>query len=374
MPMLCENAFYEVKEVKNFKELLQYSAKKYAANTAFMRKDANDAYFGVSYALFKREVDALGTALLSLGLKGEKIAVVGKNCYEWCTAYLAVTCGVGVVVPIDKELPADDILNILQVSGCKAIIFDNKSGEKFLGSIQQFEEIKLINMDLLYSNDAVYSLNELKDKGYMLLERGDASYLDAEVDSYGLGSLIFTSGTTGMAKGVMLSQFNICSDILSVSQVVKIYPEDRTLSILPLHHTYECTLGFLMILYSGACISFCEGLRYILKNMRDLQPTIFVSVPLILEKMRAKILQTASEKRGGKLMLKVGKAIAATTDALGVKDAKEKLFAEVRNAFGGKLRLIIVGAAPLNPEVVKDFRSFGFTVLQGLGLRNVRRW
>lgn len=348
--------------------MLAQSAALFADRPAFKLKNEAGEYEDVTYPAFQADVYALGTMLLELGLQGEKIAVVGHNCYEWCVSYLSITCGTGVVVPIDKELPACDIENILRVSGSAAIFFDEKAALKVLENRAALPQgLRMISFGEGDAQQGILSLHELLRQGHALREQGDARFHEAPIDAEGLGSLLFTSGTTGMAKGVMLSQRNICEDIMALSGVVEIRPTDQLLSILPLHHTYECSLGFIMILYSGACIAFCEGLRYIVKNMQDIEPTIFVTVPLMLEKMHDRILKTAAKKKGGKLMLGIGKALSNATSALGV-DINDKIFGEIQRNFGGRLRLIITGAAAISPEVVRDFKTFGIPVYLGYGL------
>ncbi|MCR4925093.1 MAG: AMP-binding protein [Clostridiales bacterium] len=356
---------YKIREISDLKDMINQSVLLFRHNPAFKLKNSEGEYFELSYERFKADIDALGTALLDLGLKDKKVAIMGANRYEWAVTYLAVTCGVGVVVPIDKELLFDDICNILEVADVKAIFVDKKSYNKLE------EQKERLNKKL-----KIYCFDEIEDveffgrvmaKGHKLVDKGDASFLEAEVDSEGLCSLIFTSGTTGMAKGVMLSHRNICSDLALLSGCVKINPDDVLLSILPLHHTYECSLGFLMIMYSGACIAYCEGLRYIVKNMQEVEPTIFVTVPLMIEKMHARILKAASDKKGGKLALGVGKLISNAAGAMGL-NLNDKIFAEIKKNFGGRLRLIITGAAALNPEVAKDFKAFGIPVYIGYGL------
>lgn len=366
--MYQNTPFYDIRPVKDFRDLLAQSAELFADRPAFKLKNEAGDYYEVSYPDFQADVYALGTMLVDLGLQGQKIAVIGHNCYEWCVSYLAITCGTGVVVPIDKELPACDIENILRVSGSSAILFDEKSAQKILEHRAALPaDFKMISFEGGDAEQGILSLRELLKQGHVLLEQGDTRYSSSPVDAEGLGSLLFTSGTTGMAKGVMLSQRNICADIMACSGVVEVRTTDQLLSILPLHHTYECSLGFIMILYSGACIAFCEGLRYIVKNMQDIEPTVFITVPLMLEKMHDRIVKTAAKKKGGKLILGIGKALSNATSALGV-DINEKIFSEIHRTFGGRLRAVITGAAAINPEVVKDFKTFGIPVYLGYGL------
>lgn len=367
--MADETIFYPIRNIGNFKDLLAQSVHLFGSLPAYRLKGADGAYYPVSYQAFQEDVNALGTALLEKGLKGANIAVSGENSYSWETSYLGITCGVGVVVPIDRELPADDFVTILTVSGTKAVLCDRKRVERIQGVLDRIPQpLTLICFDQPEdTQDGVLSYNGLLERGRELLRQGDRAYLDAEVDGKALGSLIFTSGTTGMAKGVMLSQYNICSDLMALSGVVKIRTDDQVLSVLPLHHTYESSLGFLFVLYSGACISFCEGLKYLAKNMQEVQPTIFVTVPLMLEKLHKRIMKAAQEKKGGKAALGFGKILAKASSALGV-DVSDKVFSAIHKTFGGRLRLLITGAAAIAPGIVDDFRTFGLEVYLGYGL------
>lgn len=367
--MAEENVFYPIRNIENFKDLLAQSAHLFGSLPAYRLKGADGTYFPVTYQEFQNDVNAVGTALLSLGLKGENIAVSGENSYMWETSYLGITCGVGVVVPIDRELPADDFVTILTVSGAKAIFCDKKRQERVAACLDRIpQKITMICFDEEEDqSETVLSYSKLMERGRALLQEGNRDFLDAEIDNKALGSLIFTSGTTGMAKGVMLSQYNICSDLMALSGVVKVNTDDQVLSILPLHHTYESSLGFLFVLYSGACISFCEGLKYLAKNMQEVQPTIFVTVPLMLEKLHKRIMKAAQEKKGGKAVLGFGKMLAKASSALGV-NVSEKVFATIHKTFGGRLRLLITGAAAIAPNIVDDFRTFGLEVYLGYGL------
>ena len=367
--MADEKIFYPIRNIENFKDLLAQSARLFGSLPAYRLKGKDGVYYPVTYQDFQQEVNALGTALLSLGLKGAHIAVSGDNSYQWETSYLGITCGAGVVVPIDRELPADDFVNILTVSDARAVLCDQKRMDRIRENLDRIPQ-KLLLICFDAQEDLapdILSYGKLLERGRELLRSGDRAFLDTEVDGKALGSLIFTSGTTGMAKGVMLSQYNICSDLMALSGVVKIRTDDQVLSILPLHHTYESSLGFLFVLYSGACISFCEGLKYLARNMQEVQPTIFVTVPLMLEKLHKRILKAAQEKKGGKAVLGFGKMLARASSALGV-NVSDKVFAAIHKTFGGRLRLLITGAAAIAPSIVEDFKTFGLDVYLGYGL------
>lgn len=365
---MISKGFYDVRSITDFKDLLTQSAALFPLRPAFKIKDAEGNIVDVTYRRLLNTVNYLGTALCSLGLKGEKIAVIGKNSHKWCEAYLAVTCGTGVVVPIDKELMSDDIYNIMEVSDCRAIFYDKAGGEKLLENPERFGEniIPIACFEGVGLPGELF-FDDLVMSGRTQFKGGNTAYAEEKIDPEAMSSLLFTSGTTGNAKGVMLSQRNICSDITAVSEVVKIYPEDRILSVLPLHHTYESSLSFLMLMYSGGCLCFCEGLRYMQKNMQEYEPTVFVTVPLMLEKFHARILKKVSEKKLGRFALSLGK-LSQTSGESFVSGLTEKIFAEVKRQFGGKLRLVITGAAALNPEVAKDFKTFGIPVYIGYGL------
>ncbi|MEG2426072.1 MAG: AMP-binding protein [Oscillospiraceae bacterium] len=361
-------ALYEVRNVRDFRDLINQSVELFGDNTAYLLKNLQGEYYNVTYKELQADIRALGTALWSMDLHGKKIAVMGKNSYQWSISYLAVTCGLGVIVPIDKELLFSDIDTILSISEASVLLVDKKSYDKILEHKSELSpNIQIIMFDIDEDEGDVLSFNKLLNKGRALLEEGQTEYLNAEINPDELASLIFTSGTTGLAKGVMLSQSNICFVVMATASVVKILPEDRLLSVLPIHHTYECTLGFLMPLYSGSSIAFCEGLIKLMKNMQEVEPTVFVSVPLMFEKIHARIMKTVTEKRGGKFALSLGKAINNVGNALGVS-LNEKLFGEITKNFGGKVRLGIVGAAAIRPDVAADFKSFGIPIYIGYGL------
>lgn len=359
---------YEVREFHNFRELLNQSEELYGNSPAFKIKNQIGQILDISYTRFKADVEALGTALLDLGLEGEKIAVAGANSYKWCTSYLAVGCGVGVVVPTDKELPFDDILSILTVSEAKAVIFDKKFGEKLLDHREKLpKNLMLISMEQKKDCDGILSYDLILNNGYHLIGKGNSDYLDREVAGNKMTVLLFTSGTTGMSKAVMLSADNICSDVRAIMGFVKINKGERILSLLPIHHTYECTVTFLCCLYGGVTICFCDGLRYITKNLEEYKPNILIVVPLVLEKFYKRIMKAIDKERGGPAKVALASAI---TKAVGVTkmDVSNIFFGKIKKAFGGSIRLIISGAAGIDPEIIKNMNRFGIQTFQGYGL------
>ena len=275
---------YDVREFHTFRELLTQSMALYGNSPAFKVKNAVGQIEDISYDQYHDDVFSLGTALLSLGLKDCRIAIAGASSYKWCMSYMAVVCGAGVAVPTDKELPFADIKSILEVSESKAIIFDKKFGKKILDHRDELpQDMVYICMDLAEDDGDILSLNALVKKGAQLISGGDESYINLQPDGNKLTVLLFTSGTTGMSKAVMLSARNICSDIMSIMGVVKINKGEKIMSVLPIHHTYECTVTFLCCIYGGVTICFCEGVRYITKNLDEYKPDILIVVPLIIE-------------------------------------------------------------------------------------------
>ena len=359
---------YEVREFHNFRKLLEQSEALYGNSPAFKVKNQIGQILDISYTRFKADVEALGTALLDLGLDGCKVAVAGANSYKWCTSYLAVGSGVGVVVPTDKELPFDDILSILTVSESKAIIFDERFGEKLLEHRDRLPKgLILISMDLSKDEDGILSYDLLLNNGYRLIGTGDSAYFDKDVEGNKLTVLLFTSGTTGMSKAVMLSADNICSDVRSIMGFVKINKGERILSLLPIHHTYECSVTFLCCIYGGVTICFCDGLRYITKNLEEYSPNILIVVPLRLERFYNRIIKAIEKEKGGAAKIALGSAIAKVAGAVKI-DVSDLFFGKIKKAFGGSIRLIISGAAGIDSDVIKNMNRFGIRTFQGYGL------
>ncbi len=359
---------YEVREIRNLKEMLNSSAELFADKAAFLSKGrGGDTYSPISYRQFKNDVDAFGTALISLGLKGAKIAIIGENRYEWSISYLAVVNGTGIVVPLDKELPENEIQNLLVRSEADAIIYSGSKKEQIesiagkIGSVRYF-----IGMDTEKSERYQLSFSELLEKGHELLKSGDRSFIDAKIDEEAMSILLFTSGTTDTSKAVMLSHKNICSNLMAMCSMTYIDDKDTFLSILPIHHTYECTCGFLAPLYRGATIAYCEGLRHIMKNLAESKATIMLGVPLIFETMYKRIWDQAA-KSGMARKLRIALRISSVLMKLGI-DMRKKLFSRIHESFGGHVRLFISGAAAIDPAVARGFRNFGINFLQGYGL------
>ncbi len=359
---------YNVRNVTTLKDMLNQSADLYGQKTAFLLTK-NGTEESISYAQFKADVDAFGTALHHLGLKDKCIGVIGENRYEWCVSYMATVGGTGIAVPIDRELNITEIENILRRCNADAIIYSGKHSEHMQKLSSMGLSVKhFINMDAVEDNEFYLSFRRLLDMGEELIASGQQNYINAMVEDNSLAALLFTSGTTGIAKGVMLSHRNICSNVVSVRSTVLVDTNDTSLSILPMHHTYECTIGFLAFIYSGATISFNEGLKYIAKNLKEVKPTILVVVPLILENLYKKIWAQAAKQKFGRLKLRVALFITTLLNYIFHIDITKKVFKQIHDNVGGRLRLILTGAAAVDPTVSKGFRRMGIKVLQGYGL------
>ncbi|MBR5262839.1 MAG: AMP-binding protein [Clostridia bacterium] len=340
----------------------------YGNSAAFKVKNPVGQIEDISYDRFHDDVFSLGTALLSLGLKDARIAVAGANSYKWCVSYMAVTCGAGVVVPTDKELPFADIKSILEVSEAKAIVFDKKFGKKILEHRNELPEGMIyIAMDIAEDDGDILSFDKLLSDGARLISEGNEDYINITPDPNKLAVLLFTSGTTGMSKAVMLSARNICSDIMSIMGVVKINKGERILSLLPIHHTYECTVTFLCCIYGGVSICFCDGLRYITKNLQEYQPDILIVVPRVIELFYARIQKALEKEKGAKLKIGIASKLARATKKVGV-DTSSLFFGKIKDAFGGKIRLIISGAAGIDPTIIENMNKYGIQTFQGYGL------
>ncbi len=368
--------FYETRPITSIKDLLDSSTELYGERPAFLvKKEKGGEYHEINYKLLKHDVDALGTKLIEMGLEGSKIAVIGENCYEWMVTYLAVVNGVGVVVPLDKELNKDEIRNLLNSAECKAIFFTDTFEEAILDydapykiRMKVYGDRTDINEkpELIQDADRIISWGNLVEAGEALLASGVHGFSEKIIDPDKMSMLLFSSGTTGIPKGVMLCHRNIACNIRDIRRIVVVYPEDRTLSILPIHHTFESTIGILTILYSGGSVAFYEGLKYVSKNLAEAKATLLVGVPLIFESIYSKIWKQA-EKNGKAGALKKAMKINRFLKSLGIA-AEKKLFAPIYETFGGRLRMMVTGAAAIDPNVCRGFESMGIRVVQGYGL------
>lgn len=360
---------YEVRKISDLRDMLISSSELFGDKAAFLHKPkGTDKYIPISYKQYKSDVDAFGTALISLGLMGKRIALISETRYEWVTAYLSTVNGVGVTVPLDKELPADEIRSLFTRSESTAVIFSNSTKEKVLAAAQGVDSLKiLINMDDEEPDSKILSFSTLLKNGHELVDTGDRSFLDAEIDVEAMSMLLFTSGTTEQSKAVMLSHQNVAANLMAMCSMLYIGPDDIFLSILPIHHTYECTCGFLCQMYRGTTVAFCEGLRHIQKNLKECHATVMLGVPLIFEAMYKRIWDQVAKNPDTMKKLKFAIKLNNFLKVFKI-DLSKKLFAALHDNFGGNLRLFISGAAGIDPNIAKGFRDLGISLVQGYGL------
>lgn len=353
----------------NLKEMINLSAQKHGDKPAFRFKtDKPGEFRNITFNEFLNNINALGTKLINMGLSDKRIAIISDNRYEWALAYMAIACGTGVVVPLDKMLPANELEALIIRSGVEAIFYSSKYDE-VMQDIRNRKTTDLryyISMDLEKRENGVYSQKELVKAGKELIEKGNRKFLDAKINNEAMGFMLFTSGTTAMSKAVMLSHKNIASNLMDIAKVLNLDERDTLLSFLPLHHTFECTVGFLYPISRGASIAYCEGIRHIANNIKEYQITAMISVPALYESIYKRLMKNIEKK--GKLP-EVEKMIKLTNmfSKVGI-DIKRVVFKDIIDGLGGKIRLLVNGAAALSPEVEKGFNDLGITTVQGYGL------
>ena len=336
------------------KEIIEKSAEKFRYNCAFTFLDSEGKKTEINYKRLKRDVDCLSLAFLrEYKLQGEKVAIISCNCYEWCVTYLACLCS-GIVERISTASGSgagEDIEDILSFASVTTVVCDSQTLMKLKG-VTAYRTVCIQDFE-----NGFYPLLE---KGENLLREGFSHEVKIEPDA--LAVLLFTSGTTGNPKGVMLSNTNLCSDLFLVRENIRVSETDRSLSLLPLHHTYEA-IALLMMLYCGGSIAFCGGIRYLGKSFSVFKPTVFVTVPLVLERLHSKITGEIEEK-GKRQKFRLAALVSSAIS----NEKKKKIFSDIHTFFGGRLKNIIVGAAALQQSVAEDFELFGFNVIIGYGL------
>ena len=353
----------------DLKDMLKQTGEEYGDKIAYIFKTENKGEFKtITHKEFRDDINALGTALIKMGLKDKRIAVISENRYEWEQAYLSIATGVGVVVPLDKALPDNELENLILRSEVEAIFYSKKYND-IMNKLREKKNTNLkyfISMDLEENDNGIYSQKLLVEKGKKLIEDGDKSYINAEINADDMGIMLFTSGTTAMSKAVMLSHKNIVTNVMDIIQRFDLTEEDRFLSFLPLHHVFECTVGFLYPISIGGSIAFCEGVKHMADNIKEFGITAMISVPAVFDIIYRKVMK-AIEKKGKLQNLEKGKKISNLL--LKVKiDLRKQLFKEVHESLGPKLRLVVTGGAALDPETEKGFNDLGFDVEQGYGL------
>lgn len=363
-----KNELYYVRPITDIKDMISSSAECFADRNACLRKEKRtEPYIGVKYKQLKDDVWALGQALYDIGLKdGKRIAVIGENRYEYVLSYLSSVSGDTMFVPIDRELASEDILNLLNIAKVSAVIYSPKIYEKIKDAKEKSEKIEyLISMDK-DDETSDYNVNSLLIKGRESINNGKDDFDKVKINPDEAKIMLFTSGTTALSKGVLLSHKNIVTNLMSMCAMVDINPEDVFLSILPPHHTYESTCGILAPLYRGSCVAFSDGLKYIPNNLAESKTSVLLGVPAVFELLYKRIWASVRQK-GKEKTLKKGLKISNFLRKFGI-DVRKKLFKEIHETFGGNLRLFISGAAAIDPQVAKGFRDLGILFIQGYGI------
>ena len=352
-------------EVTDLKDMLNKTRNLYGEKIGYKVKLNEGEYETYTHNEIRDMINYLGTALINLGLKDKRIAVIGENRYEWELSYLSVVCGTGIVVPLDKSLPANELEELIERSEVEAIFY-SKQYEETVERIKYSEKNKLkhlISMDSKNHIEGIYSQKELIEQGKELVEKGDKSFIDAKINPEEMSIMLFTSGTTSKSKVVALSHKNMVSNVMDFASILDVNSNDRILSFLPLHHVFECTVGMLYSLYIGAERAFCQGIRHILENLNEYKTTFAAFVPAIYENIYKNIIKNLEKQ--GKLEF-VEKLMQENKNK--TMEEKKEIFKDIHNIFGGNIKLFISGAAALDPEVEEAFRNWGINLCQGYGL------
>lgn len=359
--------YFEATEFENIKNLIYDAVKKYSEKTAFTikhKKEKEVSYENVSYTRLLEEINQLGTKFYNLGYQNKRVAIVGRNRYEWVITHLVNLLGGIVSIPLDKELQVDELESCLVRSKADVLVFD----EKYLENIEEIKKrgnAKIENYICMSEQEGYVSIPQLKQEGKEILEAGNKEYIEAKIDSYKMNILLFTSGTTSKSKAVMLSQNNISSNVYSMQLVEDIREGDVNIAFLPFHHIFGSTCMIVMLAF-GVTTVFPDGLRYIAQNLKEYKVSVFVGVPLLVEAIYKRIEQGVA-KKGKTKIVELAKKISNLLLKLHI-DVRKKLFKEILNELGGSLRFVISGGAPLDRKVAQGFNELGINVVQGYGL------
>lgn len=360
---------YEKTNYKTIKEVFDRSTRLYSEKVFIHEKFGHDTFQEITYGKFREDVISLGTAIREiLKIKNEKIAVIGENTYEWYVSYMSLLCSDNISVNLDKDISNDEIINLINRSGAKAVIFSKKKKDIFESIRKDIPTVKyFIEM---YSEESLKNENVgfeyLLSEGKKVVENGNDEFLKIEIDENEFKVLIFTSGTTSKPKGVMICNKNLAQNINAVSTYVHILPTDIFFSVLPLHHTYESTIGFLLPMAYGCSIAVCQGLRYLIDDMKEVKPTVMLAVPLLLEKLYKRVNESIKNSKKESIV----NSMIYVTNVLKYSgiDIKQKVFKEILINLGGSMRIIVSAAAPIDATIIKWFEDIGIEMLQGYGL------
>jgi len=349
--------YYEKKPLDDLKQLVKNCAREYGNKVGFKFKTADGTIVEKTYVQLDHEVDCLGTALVARGFKGKRISIISENRYEWGFCFFAIINGAGIGVPLDKYLPKEEIENLIRRGQVEAIFYSAAYHDMMRGIAETNTQLKLYICidDMVPGEDdpRFTTLSSLIEEGRKLLEKGDRSFIDAEIDRNAMSILLFTSGTTSTSKGVMLSHANIAANVTSISGVLKLRPDDVHLSLLPLHHTFENTVGLMYMMHAGVCIAYCQGIRYIADNIREFGVSILVAVPAIFEAIYSKV-QEGIRKAGKEGLVKAMTKVSRALRKIGI-DVRRVLFKSILEKLGPRLRMVVSGAAPMPADIIMGY-------------------
>lgn len=353
---------------ENLRDMVNYAAMAYDQDVAFILKHKLSkkefTYENISFRRFRDEINGFGTALLKRGFQDRRIAILGNNSYEWLLSHLTIVNGLGISVPLDKGLPYDELESSLIRSQATAIIFD-KAHRYMIEDLKRNDNTKLTDFICMDEIEDYEDVQALINEGQDLIEDGMEDYMNLPIDKDAMAILLFTSGTTSMAKAVMLSHYNITYDIYSMMQVEDIRHGDVNMAFLPYHHTFGAT-GQLLMIAAGATTTYCEGLKYIQKNIAEYKVSVFVCVPLLIESIYKRIM-AAVKKEGKEKKLQTGIKLSRALLKIGI-DRRRQLFKDIHEQLGGNLRYVISGASALDPVAAQGFADIGILAYQGYGM------
>jgi long-chain acyl-CoA synthetase len=361
--MVKEYPRYVVPSITSIQDMLLRSSKVYGDKLA-LEDLADNPISSVSHKQLHDYVVRFGKSLLEIGLKErDHVAVISENRVQWSMTYFTTMCFNMVIVPIDKNLNHNEILNIIHESEAKAIVFSDG-----YEALMKEKRDSLLNLKYYINMDSKEHKDEILSMTKMIEAQSDSIKKLPEINPNDMAEIIFTSGSLGRAKGVMLTQKNIASNLMAMTSMIQIVPEDRFLSVLPIHHKYECTCGLLCPLYAGASAHYARSLKTVVDDLQKVQATILLGVPLLYDKMFKKIYKGIQEDKLKSLIVPPLISLTNIFESIGWKSSKKLIFKELHHKFGGHIRLFIAGGAAPDPKVAKGLRELGFNFVQGYGL------
>ena len=375
MQTVIGKTYYQVPRFETLRDLIRYSVEHYGDTPAYRYHEKPGGPDVVrTYREFSQAIDEMGTGLLAMGFKDQHLVVVGDNCYEWAVANTAIVNGVGITVPLDKQLPVSEVINLTQRGKAVAFIYHPKHHEIAKAVAEAVPQVRslicmkadVIEQELAQADSRFTDMDQVRATGRAALAAGDRSFVDAVIDPEKMSSLLFTSGTTAMSKGVMLCHRNITHNVFAVMSTIKLEAGQRALSVLPLHHTFENTVGMYMMLGFGINICFTDGLRYLVDNMKEWKINIILAVPLLFENIYHAV-QKKLAKSGKLALVNKLRVVARFLRKAGI-DIRKKLFHQIHEGVGGGLSLCVSGAAAIDKEITAFFNDIGIEFWSGYGL------